>query len=162
FGLVNRPTLVSGSSQIEITGTTGYSTFSSSVKDSIDIVTGSITDLSSSIATTTNDLDGRIDDLETESGSIRGDFNSFTSSYTTGSFTGSFIGDGSGLTNLSNITGSIGQVAILDSDKTVTSSWFTHVNNQTFGLGTDSYTLDQPERLMVDNYNSINIATFQT
>jgi len=98
---------VSGSSQIQITGTTGYSTFSSSIKDRIDVVTGSITDLSSSIATTTNLLDGRIDSLETESGSIRSDFNSFTSSYTTGAFTGSFIGDGIGLYNIpaSGVTG---------------------------------------------------------
>ena len=105
--LTNVPTLVSGSSQIEITGTTGYSTFSSSIKDRIDVVTGSITDLSSSIATTTNLLDGRIDSLETESGSIRSNFNSFTSSYTTGAFTGSFIGDGVGLYNIpaSGVTG---------------------------------------------------------
>ena len=41
--------LVSGSSQINITGTDGYTTFSSSVKDRIDTVTGSITDLSSSV-----------------------------------------------------------------------------------------------------------------
>ena len=51
FGLVNRPTLVSGSSQIDITGTTGYS------------------DFSSSIATTTNDLDNRLDSIEGVTGS---------------------------------------------------------------------------------------------
>ncbi len=89
FGLVNRPTLVSGSSQILITGTTGYSDFSSSISASI----GS---LSSSIATTTNDLDSRLDSIELTTGSL----NSFTSSYSTGSFTGSFIGDGSGLYNI--------------------------------------------------------------
>jgi hypothetical protein len=48
-GLTNKPTLISGSSQIDITATTGYSTFSSSVKDRIDNVTGSVTDLSSSV-----------------------------------------------------------------------------------------------------------------
>jgi hypothetical protein len=93
---------------------------------------------------------------------LDGDFNSFTSSYNTGSFTGSFTGNGSGLTNLSNITGSVGQVAILSSDKTVSGSQFTYVTNQTFGLGTAAVTLDEPERLMVDNFNSYNIATFQT
>ena len=48
-----------------------------------------------------------MDSLEIESGSIRSDFNSFTSSYTTGSFTGSFIGDGSQLYNVpaSGVTG---------------------------------------------------------
>lgn len=62
YGLVNRPTLVSGSSQIEITGTTGYSTFSSSISTSIG-------ELSSSIATTTNDLDSRLDSIEGVTGS---------------------------------------------------------------------------------------------
>ena len=60
--LTNVPTLVSGSSQIEITGTTGYSTFSGSISSSIG-------ELSSSIATTTNDLDGRLDSIEGVTGS---------------------------------------------------------------------------------------------
>lgn len=60
--ITNTPTLVSGSSQIEITGTTGYSVFSSSVSSSVGI-------LSSSIATTTNDLDGRLDSIEGVTGS---------------------------------------------------------------------------------------------
>jgi hypothetical protein len=86
FGLINKPTLVSGSPQIDITGTTGYSTFSGSISSSI----GS---LSSSVATTTLN--------------IVNDFNSFTSSYTTGSFTGSFKGDGTELYNIpaSGVTG---------------------------------------------------------
>jgi hypothetical protein len=135
INLINIPTLVSGSSQIEITGTTGYSTFSSSISSSISSLSSSISEsinsLSTSVATTTNILDGRIDSLEIESGSIRSDFNSytssnngrvnsiegvtgsisflnlFTSSYNTGSFTGSFIGDGSGLYNIpaSGVTG---------------------------------------------------------
>jgi hypothetical protein len=63
--------VVSGSIQVQITGTTGYSTFSSSISSSIgnlsssvatttntlsSSVSSSITDLSSSIATTTNNL----------------------------------------------------------------------------------------------------------
>jgi hypothetical protein len=140
FGdLTDLPTLVSSSSQIEITGTTGYSTFSSSISQSISILSGSISSsinlLSGSIATTTFNIDGRLDDLETESGSIRNNFNNytsstnnrlnsiegvtesisllnqFTSSYNTGSFsglfTGSYIGDGYGLYNIpaSGVTG---------------------------------------------------------
>ena len=134
FGLVNRPTLVSGSSQIDITGTTGYSTFSSSIKDRIDVVTGSITDLSSSIATTTNLLDGRIDSLETESGSIRNNFNSFTSSYTTGAFTGSFIGDGVGLYNIpaSGVTG-------LQLDKIVSGNASASIDNTGLRVNRDVY-----------------------
>ena len=60
--IINAPTLVSGSSQINITGTTDYTTFSSS------------------IATTTLNSENRIGSLETASGSIRTDFNSYTSS----------------------------------------------------------------------------------
>jgi hypothetical protein len=62
----NKPVgIVSGSIQVDITGTTGYSTFSSS------------------IATTDLTQNNRLGSLETESGSIRNNFNSFTSSYTT-------------------------------------------------------------------------------
>jgi hypothetical protein len=80
--LTDLPTLVSGSSQIEITGTTGYSTFSGSISSSIDT-------LSSSIALTDYNQELRLNSIE-----------SFTSSYATGSFTGSFIGDGSGLLDI--------------------------------------------------------------
>jgi hypothetical protein len=76
INLINVPSLVSGSSQILITGTTGYSTFSSSISTSIG-------GLSSSIATTDLNQNNRISSLETSSGSIRTDFNTFTSSYTT-------------------------------------------------------------------------------
>jgi hypothetical protein len=46
-------------------------------------ISSSIGGLSSSIASTDNTQNGRLDSLETASGSIRTDFNSFTSSYTT-------------------------------------------------------------------------------
>ncbi len=123
YGLVNRPTLVSGSSQIEITGTTGYSDFSSSVSTSI----GS---LSSSIATTTNDLDGRLDSIELTTGSI----NSFTSSYSTGSFTGSFIGNGIGLYNIpaSGVTG-------LQLDKIINGNASASIDNNGFYVNRDVY-----------------------
>jgi len=52
--------LVSGSSQIDITNTTGYSTFSSSIKNSIDDVTGSITNLSSSVKNSIDTVTGSI------------------------------------------------------------------------------------------------------
>lgn len=64
--IANKPVgIISGSIQVDITGTTGYSAFSSS------------------IATTDLTQNNRLDSLETESGSIRSNFNSFTSSYTT-------------------------------------------------------------------------------
>lgn len=61
---LNTESVVSGSSQILITGTTGYSTFSSSISTSIGALSSSvgtaINGLSSSIATTTNDLSSSI------------------------------------------------------------------------------------------------------
>jgi hypothetical protein len=135
--IANKPSgLISGSVQVELTGTTGYSTFSSSVATTTSGLTSTITSLSSSltssigslsssIATTTSGLsssigslsssvasidntqNGRLDSLETASGSIRTNFNTFTSSYTTGAFTGSFKGDGTNLYNIpaSGVTG---------------------------------------------------------
>jgi hypothetical protein len=135
--VLNKPSgLISGSVQVELTGTTGYSTFSSSVATTTSGLTSTITSLSSSltssigslsssVATTTSGLsssigslsssvasidntqNGRLDSLETTSGSIRSDFNTFTSSYNTGSFTGSFKGDGTNLYNIpaSGVTG---------------------------------------------------------
>ena len=58
----NGISVVSGSGQIDITSTTGYSTFSSS------------------IATTDSNQSTKISGLETASGSIRTDFNTYTSS----------------------------------------------------------------------------------
>jgi hypothetical protein len=93
--------VISGSVQINITGTTGYSTFSSSISNSIDSIsssvaittsgltstitslssslTSSIGSLSSSIATTNLNQDNKLTALETSSGSL----NSFTSSINT-------------------------------------------------------------------------------
>ena len=68
--------IISGSVQVDITNTTNYTTFSSSISSSIAA-------LSASIAATDLSDDSRLDSLETASGSIRTDFNSFTSSYTT-------------------------------------------------------------------------------
>ena len=78
--ITNKPTLVSGSSQIDVTSTTGYSTFSSSISTSIgglsSSISSSIGSLSSSIATTDLNQNGRLDSIETSTGSL----NSFTSS----------------------------------------------------------------------------------
>jgi hypothetical protein len=99
--ITNKPTLVSGSSQIDITGTTGYSTFSSSIDTSIgglsssvatttsdlsssigtvsSSISSSIGSLSSSVATTTDNIEDRVGNLEVSTGSL----NSFTSSIST-------------------------------------------------------------------------------
>lgn len=102
---MNNDGVVSGSMQIDITGTTGYSTFSSSLAttdsnqesrlNSIETSTGSLNTFSSS-------ANGRLNSLETASGSIRTDFNSYTSSNDSTNST-----QNSRLTNLETSTGSI-------------------------------------------------------
>ena len=82
FGLINRPTLVSGSSQINITGTTDYSTFSSSIATTTLNLSSSIDTLSSSIASIDNTQNGRLNSIEGITGSIAS-LNSFTSSINT-------------------------------------------------------------------------------
>lgn len=54
--------VISGSVQVNITGTTGYSTFSSSISSSI-------LDLSSSVATTTLNTKNKVDSIENKTGS---------------------------------------------------------------------------------------------
>ena len=93
--------VISGSIQVEITGTTGYSTFSSSISTSIDSLSSSLNSsigsLSSSVATTTSGLsssvgtmsssfsslndtqNNRLTDIETSTSSL----NSFTGSINT-------------------------------------------------------------------------------
>ena len=144
YGLVNRPTLVSGSSQIEITGTTGYSTFSGSLSSSIG-------NLSSSIATTTNNIESSVNSIELTTSSLNSytssnttninaihtatsSLNLFTSSYNTGSFTGSFIGDGVGLYNIpaSGVTG-------LQLDKILSGNASASIDNNGFYVNRDVY-----------------------
>ena len=122
--------LISGSQQVYLTGTTGYNEFSASYTD----LSSSFLELSSSFGSATyqgsftgdgsglnnvpfsgvtslafysSSVNVKLDALEVESGSIRNNFNSFTSSYRTGSFTGSFKGDGTLLSNIpaSGVTG---------------------------------------------------------
>ena len=72
---LNNDGVVSGSVQVTLTGTTGYSTFSSSLSSSIGSLSGSVAtttsnlsssigSLSSSVATTTSGLSGRITTIE--------------------------------------------------------------------------------------------------
>jgi hypothetical protein len=77
---LNGDGVISGSVQVDITSTTGYSTFSSSLSSSIGSLSGSVAtttsglsssigSLSSSVATTTSGLAGRIESVETKTGS---------------------------------------------------------------------------------------------
>ena len=77
---LNGDGVISGSVQVDITNTTGYSTFSSSLSSSIGSLSGSVAtttsglsssigSLSSSVATTTSGLASRIGSVETKTGS---------------------------------------------------------------------------------------------
>ena len=93
--IANKPSgIVSGSAQVDITSTTGYSAFSSSISSSInnvyDYVTNydsgqnsritSLESASSSLNSFTSSASGRLTSLESASSSIRSNFNSYTSS----------------------------------------------------------------------------------
>ena len=104
--------VISGSVQILITGTTGYSTFSSSVSTSIGELSSSVAtttsglsssigSLSSSIATTTLNTKNRVDSIETTTGSL----NTFTSS-ASGRLTSLETASGSIRTDFNTYTGS--------------------------------------------------------
>ena len=89
---------VSGSANIsgslEITGTISASVISGNIELSS---TASYVELSNVDGFTdySSSVDGRIDSLEVESGSIRSALNNFTGSYNTGSFSGSLEGTSS-------------------------------------------------------------------
>lgn len=87
-----------------------------------------------------------------------------TDNVTASFFTGSFIGDGSNLYNLPNVSGSINHLAFFNTNYSVSSSWFANIVNSgnTLTLGTTTYNVGEPERLVVDNNTSYNIASFQT
>ena len=161
---LNSDSVISGSVQVHVTGTTGYSTFSSSISTSIDSLSSSVAtttnNLSSSVATTTLNLKNRVDSVETSTGSL----NSFTSSINTtikdkmnadGVLSGSITFDISvipGFTGLTNtVSSSISSsVSELSGSLTVTvtnlSSSLTNTdenqNNRIIGLETASGSLN--------------------
>jgi hypothetical protein len=109
------------------------------------------------LESTSSNFDGRLDSIET-----------FTSSFTTISqsiysrldtveaFSSSIK------TEVSNsVSGNVNQIAYFDEVHSVTHFVHSFIGASTFGLGTDA-TSPNPERLMVDNGQSYNIATFQT
>ena len=87
---LNNDNVISGSVQVDIEDTTNYDlvdgritdleSFSSSI-DTIFATDNDVTTLRSDFNTITSSFDGRLDSLESESGSIRSDFNTITSSF---------------------------------------------------------------------------------
>jgi hypothetical protein len=61
-----------------------------------------------------------------------------------------------------SVTGGVDKVAYFNQGNRITSYPNSYIGSQTFGLGTSATNSVEPERLMVDNGNSFNIATFQT
>ena len=98
--------VISGSIQVSITGTTGYSTFSSSVSSSIGSLSGSVAtttsglsssigSLSSSVATTTSDLSSSVGSLSSSVATTTGNLSSRIGSVETK--TGSYATTGSNI-----------------------------------------------------------------
>ena len=120
---LNSDNVISGSSQVILTGTTGYSNFSSSV------------------GYTTITIENRVGSLETESGSIRTAFNSYTSSNDSANTT-----QNSRLNSLETTTGSL---------NTFTSSANSRLNSlESFSGTLNTYTSSANGRL-----NSIETST---
>jgi hypothetical protein len=113
--------VISGSIQVNITGTTGYSTFSSSLATITSGLTSTITSLSSSlttsigalsssIATTDLNQDGRLTALETSSGSLNGFTSSIDTTIKTKLNADGVISGSSQILNSSNLVSSSAQV----------------------------------------------------
>ena len=113
--------IISGSIQVNITGTTGYSTFSSSLATTTSGLTSTITslsssltssigNLSSSIATTDLNQDGRLTALETSSGSLNGFTSSIDTTIKTKLNADGVISGSSQILNSSNLVSSSAQV----------------------------------------------------
>jgi hypothetical protein len=164
--ITNKPTLVSGSSQIDITETTGYSTFSSSIDTSIgglsssvatttsdlsssigtvsSSISSSIGSLSSSVATTTDNIEDRVGNLEVSTGSL----NSFTSSISTT------------IKNKLNTEGVIsGSVQVTISDTTGYSTFSSSLSSSISGIIVDNLGQDDRLDLLETSTGSLNSFT---
>ena len=150
---LNTESVVSGSSQILITGTTGYSTFSSSISTSIGALSSSvgtaINGLSSSVATTTNDLSSSI--ALTTSG-LTLSVSSLSSSVAT---TTSGLSSSIGSLSSSVATTNLGQNNRLDSIEGKTGSYATTGSNTYQGSQTITGSLYISENLIVAGSSSI-------
>jgi hypothetical protein len=156
--------VISGSSQIILTGTTGYSTFSSSVSTSIGDISGSVAtttsglsssigSLSSSVATTTSGLTSTITSL---SSSVSSSIESLSSSVAT-----TTSGLGTSITNLSSsiATTTLNQSGRLDSIEGKTGSYATTGSNIFQGDQTITGSLYISQNLIVQGSSSLENIT---
>jgi hypothetical protein len=150
---LNTESVISGSVQVLITGTTGYSTFSSSVSTSISELSSSvgtaINGLSSSVATTTNGLSSSI---ATTTSGLTSTITSLSSSVAT---TTSGLSSSIGSLSSSVATTNLGQNNRLDSIEGKTGSYATTGSNIYQGNQTITGSLYISENLIVAGSSSI-------
>jgi hypothetical protein len=150
---LNNESVISGSAQVLITGTTGYSTFSSSVSTSIGALSSSvdtvINGLSSSIATTTNGLSSSI---ATTTSGLTLSISSLSSSVAT---TTSGLSSSIGSLSSSIATTDLSQNNRLDSIEGKTGSYATTGSNTYHGNQTITGSLYISENLIVAGSSSI-------
>jgi hypothetical protein len=155
--ITNLPTgTISGSSQIDITSTTGYSTFSGSVATSISASNVNIVSLSSSVYTSDNIQNGRLNNLESKSASVDisiSNINSFTASNDNISLNSYTSSQDTKNTTLSSYTGS--NDTRLTSIENKTGSLATTGSNTFFGTQTFSGSVYIANDLIVQGSSSI-------
>jgi hypothetical protein len=170
--------VISGSSQIILTGTTGYSTFSSSVSTSIGDISGSVAtttsglsssigSLSSSVAITTSGLTSTITSLSSSVSSSIGSLSSSVATTTSGlsstitslssSVATTTSGLGTSITNLSSsiATTTLNQSGRLDSIEGKTGSYATTGSNIFQGNQTITGSLYVSQDLIIAGSSSI-------
>ena len=170
--------VISGSAQVILTGTTGYSTFSSSVSTSIGEISGSVAtttsglsssigSLSSSVATTTSGLTSTITSLSSSVSSSIGSLSSSVATTTSGlsstitslssSVATTTSGLGTSITNLSSsiATTTLNQSGRLDSIEGKTGSYATTGSNIFQGNQTITGSLYVSQDLIIAGSSSI-------
>jgi hypothetical protein len=154
---LNTESVISGSIQVNITGTTGYNTFSASVSTSIGALSSSvgtaINGLSSSVATTTNELSSSI---ATTTSGLTLSISSLSSSVAT---TTSGLSSSIGSLSSSVATVNLGQNNRLDSIEGKTGSYATTGSNIFQGNQTITGSLYVSQNLIVQGESSLENIT---
>jgi hypothetical protein len=157
---LNTESVISGSAQVLITGTTGYSTFSSSISTSVGELSSSINTaingLSSSVATTTNGLSSSI---ATTTSGLTLSISSLSSSVAT---TTSGLSSSIGSLSSSVATVNLNQNNRLDSIEGKTGSYATTGSNVFQGDQTITGSLYVSQNLLIGGSSSINFISQST
>jgi trimeric autotransporter adhesin len=141
--------VISGSGQILITGTTGYSTFSSSIATTTNGLSSSIGSLSSSVATTTSGLSSGISSLSSSVAATTSDLSSSVATTT------SNLSSSIGSLSSSVATTTLGTKNRVDSIESKTGSYATTGSNIFQGTQTITGSLYISQDLIVAGSSSI-------